>query len=154
MDHFVAYHSAKAMGRPYPREEYFSFSSGKSESFLRSSIGQTVWVIAGEPQRQTTRYVLVGVYTPAEITSDDDGVWLISGLGENFLPEVEVFNGTSWFDDLYREQNNFSLGFNRIKSTTVIDALSAIRIRFKTGGFRGPGRRGGSHPCKFLPRGL
>jgi hypothetical protein len=93
MDHFVAYHSAKAMGRTYRREEYFSFSSGKSGSFLRSSIGQTVWVIAGAAAATNNSLRPGGVYTPAEITSDDDGVRLISGPGENFLPEVEVSKG-------------------------------------------------------------
>jgi predicted HNH restriction endonuclease len=76
-----------------------------------------------------------GSTRPAEVTPDDegDGTWLISGPGEHFLPDLELSGDVPWFDELRKEQNNFSLGFNRIKSVSAIEALSEIRTRFTQG---------------------
>ena len=51
-EHYVAYRSISTMRRPCQAATSFGFFSGKSESFLRQVIGQTVWVIAsrGKPR--------------------------------------------------------------------------------------------------------
>jgi hypothetical protein len=119
-----SYHSASLMGHAYQGSTDFGFFSRKSKSYLQRSFGQTVWVIASRGGRPL-RYFLEGVYTPTGVAPDGDG-WQISGKGIPFRSPNDV-TGLSWFEALYREQNNFSFGLNRIRSVDVIDALEKYR---------------------------
>jgi hypothetical protein len=124
MKNYVAYHSASVMGRPYEHEPGtpFVFSSSKSEGFLRSMLGHPTWVIASEKQAVTTRYSLAGVFTPVEMRADDD-IWDVIGPGRALSPFVDVTTAP-WFALLLKEQANFSLGLNAIKSEEVVAALT------------------------------
>jgi hypothetical protein len=66
---------------------------------------------------------IAGVFTPRKIVAaaDPEG-WVIAGRGTPFKPQIDVTD-LKWFKALYKEQNNFSLGFNRIKSDVVVAAL-------------------------------
>lgn len=123
-DAYVAYHSAAIMGRQYQGGRDFAFFSRKREKLLQRSIGQEVWVIASADERPM-RYFLNGVYTPRAIEAQGDG-WCIVGEGVPFDPPIEV-SERHWFRALLTEQNNFSYGFNRIRSQVVIDALRRYR---------------------------
>ena len=123
-DTYVAYHSAAVMGRQYEGGRDFVFFSRKPEKLLRRSIGQEVWVIASDGERPA-RYFLNGMYTPRTINAEADG-WHIVGEGLPFDPPVEV-SELPWFRALRTEQNNFSYGFNQIRSTDVIEALRRYR---------------------------
>jgi hypothetical protein len=125
--HFVAYDSERVMGRDYrtPGRAYgpserFSFYSGKSRSVLNAALGQHVWVISST-EGKLQRYFLEGCYTPERVTADGAG-WNISGQGVMFASAVEIAN-LAWFRELFREQNNFSYGFNEIRSPTIIEEL-------------------------------
>ena len=126
MDHYVAYHSAKIMGRPYRARRTFNFNSGKSESQLRKAIGHSTWVIASQlGRRNQPEYFLAGVYVPTRVSHDSEG-WLVSGSGVPFQPAIVVTN-LEWFKALRLEQNNFSYGFNRIRSASIVTALERYR---------------------------
>lgn len=121
-EHYVAYHSASRMGRQYKaRGARFGFSSWKPEAQLRKAIGQSVWVITSDGQRPS-RYFLAGFYTPNTIEAAGDG-WEVWGRGTRCEPHIDVTR-VAWFNVLRKEQNNFSFGFNRIRSPEVINALS------------------------------
>lgn len=124
MKNYVAYHSASVMGRPYEHEpgSPFVFSSSKSEGFLRSMLGHPTWVIASEKRGATTRYSLAGVFTPLALEADGD-IWDVTGPGTALSPLLDVTN-EPWFALLLKEQANFSLGLNVIKSEEVVAALT------------------------------
>lgn len=124
MKNYVAYHSASVMGRPYEHEpgSPFVFSSSKSEGFLRSMVGHPTWVIASEKQGPITRYALAGVFTPLELNAVGD-IWEVSGPGSALSPLVDV-TAEPWLALLLKEQANFSLGLNVIKSEEVVAALT------------------------------
>ncbi|MGH8259581.1 MAG: HNH endonuclease [Steroidobacteraceae bacterium] len=121
---YVAYHSAVIMGGPYGGGTDFVFLSRKPEKQLHRSIGQEVWVIASEGQRPV-RYFLAGVYTPHKIETKRDGSRIL-GEGIPFEPPIDVTD-LPWFRALRKEQNNFSYGFNRIRSQDVISILRSYR---------------------------
>lgn len=121
MEHYVAYHSTKLMGRGYAPGEEFSYSTKKPESYLRGAIGAWAWVIVGEKTTGGTAFHLVGVYAIAEVREEDDG-FVVSGPGNPFEPPL-LLNSEPWFQELIQEQANFSLGFNRIRGAAVVAAL-------------------------------
>ncbi len=132
MRNFVAYHSAAVMGYGYEHEDGspFVFSSSKSETFLRSMLGNPTWVIASEKLAGTTRYSLAGVFTPLDLRHNGDGsssqrssrCWDIAGPGTALAPLLDVTN-EPWMALLLQEQANFSLGLNVVKSDEVVAAL-------------------------------
>jgi hypothetical protein len=123
MEHYVAYHSTKVMGRDYAPGQEFSYRSKKAESFLRGAIGAWAWVIVGEKTAGGTAFRLVGVYAVAEVREDDEG-FVVSGPGHPFDPPLPL-NAEPWFPELLQEQANFSLGFNRIRGDVVVAVLEA-----------------------------
>jgi hypothetical protein len=123
MRNFVAYHSAAVMGYGYEHEDGspFVFSSSKSETFLRSMLGNPTWVIASEKPDGTTRYSLAGVFTPLDLRHNGDG-WDIAGPGTALASPLDVTD-EPWVALLLQEQANFSLGLNVIKSPEIVAAL-------------------------------
>ena len=128
MENYVAYHSSRVMGDEYRAPaRRFTFLSRKSEKFLRGSFGARVWVIASSLVSRRTEYRLEGVFCPERVRPFDD--WFeVSGDGMPFRPPLACTD-SSWFTDLFREQNRFSYGFNRIQNEEVIDHLNAILRR-------------------------
>jgi hypothetical protein len=125
---FVAYHSTELMGHSYrSRRGEMRFLSKKPRAFLEKSIGCNVWVITGT--RETGRnmiYRLAAVHIGTQV-KDSDGVRVVVGKGGRVItPPVEL-NGRPWFNKLYREQNQFSFGFNGIRSAEVVAALHRLR---------------------------
>ena len=125
MDHYVAYHSVDLMGREYRDSgDDFGHYSRKPESVLRKTIGNLVWVVVGKRGDKQTHYRLAGVYSPDRLT-DEDGDWLVQGRGIPVAAHTDITD-LPWFAELFREQNRFSLGMNRIRSALVIDALTRL----------------------------
>jgi len=129
MNNYVIYHSVHGMGYDYQPEEKFSFCTGKSKTFIESAMGGTVWVIKGE--KNTTGkidYHLMGHFTLEEIDYDvDEEKYIITG--DSLIIEAEnqpPITSLDWFLDLYKEQNNFSFGFNRIGLAHVVSELEAL----------------------------
>ena len=122
---YVAYHSAAVMGCQYmPPEEHFHFFSRKPKGFLRRAIGCRVWVVAGARSGSRASYRLAGVFTPSAIRQKQGGFG-ISGRGIPFPQPLEITT-LPWFVELCREQNRFSYGFSRIRSTKVVAELRRI----------------------------
>lgn len=124
MDHYVAYHSAHVMGRPYVAGDSLNFLSSKPEAVLRKALGARVWVVAGERQGSRTTYALAGVYTCTDVERDGD-TCIVDGPGATFQAAITL-NHLGWFQELREEQNNFSLGFNPIRSENVIAELERL----------------------------
>lgn len=130
MEHFVAYHSVKQMGRPYEPDGTLRFLS-KKVGLLRKAIGGTVWVVQGSPIGNRTQYSLMGAYEAAsfEELAEEPGVYLLSGThGRDFSPPIAL-NDRPWFQALQRSQSNFSLGFNRVSDPAVVRALTELAER-------------------------
>ncbi len=121
MEHYVAYHSTKVMGRDYAPGQEFGYRSKKGEAFLRGAIGAWAWVIVGEKTTGGTAFRLVGVYAVAEVREEEDE-FVVSGPGHPIEPPLSL-NAEPWFQELLQEQANFSLGFNRIRGGGVVAAL-------------------------------
>ncbi len=123
MSDFIAYHSEKVMGHKYshPKDGRFYWWSGKPESFLRTGIGGRVWAISSRLVGGRNVYSLAGIFTPSDVQPKSGGYDII-GDGRLFRPSVDVTK-LPWFLDLRREQNNFSYGFSRIRSESIITEL-------------------------------
>ena len=130
--HFVAYHSADLMGYELDmsgESDSFTYYSRKSRQFLERSIGCHAWLIGGS--RSTSRrtiYSVVSAYTPTEIRDDPKDAKAHIVFGEHgtvFSPPV-VLNDFDWFQELFREQNHFSFGFNPVRSPNVCNALQQL----------------------------
>ena len=107
----------------------FTYWSRKSRKFLERSIGCHAWLIGGsrDASRRTV-YRLVSAYTPTEIRDDPKDAKAHIVFGEHgivFSPPV-VLNDFDWFQELNREQNHFSLGFNPVRSPNVRNALQQL----------------------------
>jgi hypothetical protein len=116
------------MGHRYwARKGRFDFISRKRRAFLEKSIGCNVWVVTGtRNHRGNTLYALAAVYKPDQIRTCSARTLILGKNGHNFEPPVEL-NGMPWFHKLFREQNRFSFGFNRIKNRSVLDALHRLQ---------------------------
>lgn len=121
MDHYIAYHSIELMGHEYEPTERFHFFSRKAESVLRRALGNRVWVVVGKRDGAATTFSLAGVFAPSEVRAESDGFGII-GPGTPFRPSIDV-TARPWFRALLREQNNFSFGFNRIRSKEIVAEL-------------------------------
>ncbi|HEY5297113.1 MAG TPA: HNH endonuclease [Verrucomicrobiae bacterium] len=124
MSDYIAYHSVEKWGE-YSPDENLNFYSGKSEAFLRKSIGCNVWVIVGKPAQKRTVYFLAGKYTSEKIRPRPIGGFDVIGLGKSFLPMIEL-SKLKWFSRLKAEQGNFSHGFNQIHDAQALKKLSEI----------------------------
>lgn len=129
MNHFVAYHSTEKMGHEFAPTQNFHFFSRKPENFLRSAIGARVWTITGTPDDAGHMvFRLAGVFTPSDVRQDGDGFGIV-GDGTPFRPAMDI-SSQEWFAELLSEQNNFSFGFNRIRSENVVAALERARREY------------------------
>jgi 5-methylcytosine-specific restriction protein A len=124
MIEYVAYHSSELMGEKYQPTDNFHFWSRKPEKFLRNAIGRRVWVITSTSVRRHTDYKLAGAFTPSDVRREENG-YGITGSGTPFRPPVEV-TLLPWFKALIREQNNFSYGFNQIRSKSIVARLQEV----------------------------
>jgi hypothetical protein len=155
MDHYVAYHGVDLMGCEYPDVgNDFGHYSGKPESFLRKIIGNLVWVVVGKREGRQTRYRLAGVYSPDRLTHEE-GNWLIQGRGVRAAADTDITD-SPWFAELFREQNKFSFGMNRIRKPEVIEALAGLVPGYSglapgedARAVRGESGRGGSSEPSF-----
>jgi len=126
MKDFVAYHSAEVMGRAFAHDssEPIVFLSNKSRRFLESSVGNRVWIVAGEKVQSRMRYEVVGLFSPAGITRAERH-FEVAGPGTLLRPPVDV-TGRDWMATMLKEQANFSLGLNTIQSAEVITQLESV----------------------------
>ena len=124
MTEYVAYHNSKLMGENYQPTENFHFWSRKPEKILRNAIGCRAWVIVSARESRRMNYQLAGVFTPSDVRREDNGFGII-GTGIPFRPPVEV-TMLPWFKALFREQNNFSYGFNQIRSKSIVTRLHEV----------------------------
>ena len=125
MKQFVAYHNTDKEGYPFDmRESDFEdggccFWTKKRRAYLENQVlGNNVWTISGEYGEDGKKaYELHGCYVAEEIEESDDeeGKFLVRGDEGIVLDPSVKLNGLSWFDDLLRVQNHFSLGLNEIK---------------------------------------
>jgi hypothetical protein len=127
-NNYVAYHSADIMGYEYgPGPAQFRFFSRKSRKFLERSIGCDVWVVTGtRNQKRKMVYRLAAVYQPDEVRDCRGCFHVLGKRGCIFRSPVEL-NDAPWFQTLFREQNRFSFGFNRIQAEAVVKALRELR---------------------------
>lgn len=124
MKNFVAYHSVKLWG-DYEPTERLHFYSGKGVDFLRTSIGERVWVIIGTSSKGGISYCLAGVYSPKQIRAQKRRGCDILGSGRPFKPPIPITN-LPWFTRLLREQGHFRFGFNAIKDKVVLAKLRGL----------------------------
>ena len=130
MEHFVAYHSVKRMGRTLEPDGELHFHSRKL-GLLRKAVGNTVWIIQGSPDGKRTTYSLHGAYVADSLqgVAEDPGLYRIRGAsGIDFNPPIPL-NDLEWFPVLLQTQSNFSLGFNRVSDGRVEEELLALRGR-------------------------
>jgi hypothetical protein len=139
MRHYIAYNKVREWG-DYSvdvGDTEFGHYSGHHKSKLEKTIDQTIWVISGEKINGSMVYKLCSTYKPTHIEDDEaenpetgkiefTGLRCVIGKGFGFIPPIEV-TGFQWFAELFKEQNRFSLGLNRIKSEVVVHALEKIR---------------------------
>jgi putative restriction endonuclease len=124
MKNYVAYNSVEKWG-DYEPDKNLNFYSGKSEKYLRNSIGCNVWVIIGTRIGSRMTYQLAGKYSPTKILSEKNGGFRLVGLGKPISPQIELTN-LQWFSRLLREQRNFSRGLNEIRDKIVLANLQKL----------------------------
>jgi putative restriction endonuclease len=83
-----------------------------------------VWVIVSKREKGRMNYQLAGLFTPLDVRREGNGFGII-GPGTPFRPPVEV-TLRPWFKALFREQNNFSYGFNQIRSKSIVANLQDV----------------------------
>lgn len=116
------------MGYAYEPEGNLNFFSRKL-GLLKRAIGNTVWVVQGEPLAKGTVFTLVGSYLAEKIETADEksGLYLIKGHGLDCLPPIPL-NAMPWFSELKKAQSNFSLGFNTLNDSATVAALQKISL--------------------------
>jgi len=130
MEHFIAYHSAKTMGYELESSDELRFLSRKF-GVLKKAIGNTVWIVQGIPDGKKTAFSLCGAYVAdrVDVEDPDSNLYVISGRRvKEFVPPVPL-NSLDWFPALLKSQSNFSLGFNRLRDETVIQALTTLKAK-------------------------
>jgi len=130
MEHFVAYHSGPYMKDELkPTNDNFGFYSRKRKSQLLRIIGNNVWMISGTRDRDKRMiYRLHGFYIASRVSQAQDSrfLHLVSGTEVHVLKLPVTLNDFVWFWDLYKEQNNFSLGMNKIRDGKVVAQLEKL----------------------------
>lgn len=64
------------------------------------------------------------MFTPeGEVTEVEEGCYRISGAATRLYPIPDALNGLEWFDKLFRQQRNFSLGFNSLNDPDIISEM-------------------------------
>lgn len=129
MRHFVAYHNAAKMGYDYKPSSTYAFFSRKALTFLKQTVGETVWAINGSRlSTRTTTYTLCAVYIPDEVVDAEEAEfdYIVAGsVGHDFDPPIEL-NQLPWFASFLKSQSNFSLGISEIRDAEVIEQLTAL----------------------------
>jgi hypothetical protein len=117
------------MGYDYEPSGEYAFFNRKALTFLKQTVGETVWAINGSRLRtRTTTYTLCAVYIPDEVVDAEDVEFdyiVAGGVGHDFDPPIEL-NQLPWFPRFLKSQNNFSLGINEIQDIAVIEQLTAL----------------------------
>lgn len=128
LDHFVAYHSVKTMGKRFNSQNELSFYSNKPKSILDKSIGNVVWVIEGNPTKGKTTFNLCSAYISTKVVVQVDGDFKFNIKGRRiFNNDGSVhLSQCDWFDALHHQTGHFSLGFVKIKDNLIIDGLCKI----------------------------
>ena len=129
MEHYVAYHSTPYTETAFrPIGKAYGFYSRKHKNQLLEVIGNKVWMFSGTRENKQMVYRLHGFYIASEVSEteeDERFSYLVSGRGQLLKKPLPV-SGLDWFQELYDEQNNFSFGMNRIKSSTVVAELEKL----------------------------
>jgi hypothetical protein len=121
MQHFVQYHNTERMGGPYkhvPGDPY-RIVTNKSIAGLK---GNTVWLIAGEGRPRS--YTLCCRFIADDVGDADNPHFrhYASGFeGATFAPPIPL-NGLRWFEKLYNQTQNFSLGLMPV-SDEIVEGL-------------------------------
>lgn len=123
-EEYVAYHSVRRMGRGYRPTKWVVFYSGKSRSFLEQAIGKRVWILVGNDHGSQTTFDLAGTYVPSKVEKEGDH-FLISGKGNPLSAKIDV-TMLSPFKRLFKEQRNFSFGFNKIRDPSIIREFESL----------------------------
>jgi hypothetical protein len=125
MRHFVAYHRADRMG--YDAEACDSFSHYTNKR-IKNLIGDTVWVITGEPG-YPKQYYLVSCFIVEAITPADHGDFglILRGQGRKLEPMAHL-NDLDWFPQFRRRMGNFALGLQRVKDPEIIAAFHQLAM--------------------------
>ena len=136
-DDYVAYHSAKVMGRDYGEMSRHreSWHTGKSETYLTKAIGSRVWVIKGRPVGAKNKYWLCGMFRLETVRPKKR--WIEGTVESALRPPIEVTD-LPWFKKLLKEQVNFRLGFNRIRDAGIVAELERFLGRPSEDIFRSP----------------
>lgn len=95
---------------------------------LCKALGNTVWVIQGNPNNKKTSLLLCGAYHAENIETEDpdSGLYIINGKSiKECVPPIPL-NDADWFPSLLKSQSNFSIGFNRLNDETVVQSLIAL----------------------------
>lgn len=129
MQHFVAYHSAETMGYEYEPAGSYVFHSSKPLSVLQRAVGSAMWAINGTRRsRGGSLYTLRAVFFPEDVVDGEGSHFkyaVVGNLGVAFDPPKPL-NDLPWFAELYRSQNNFSLGINEIREPACVAGLLAL----------------------------
>lgn len=116
MRHWVQYHNTERMGGPPRSRGVHSIVTNKKINDLP---GDTIWLIAGEGKPRTYtvcgRFVVDGV----EQIDDPEFDYVISGHEGYRFRRYAVLHDCSWFPELLRRTNNFSLGLSRLTEAEV-----------------------------------
>lgn len=124
--YFIAYHKAHEHGPYLLYEDGTCVFNSAKKTLLERSIGGTVMVIQGwRPSNSVpTRYALSRMFTPeGQVTEVAEGYYRIEGPATRLYPVPDVLNGLDWFEKLFQQQRNFSLGFNSLNDSEIISEL-------------------------------
>jgi len=127
MRHYIAYNKVAEWGTIGPKVEAFNQFSNHPYSRLKPSIGQRAWSVSGERIHGRMYYRLHYTFQPEEIIDEDGGGYRIFGYVDHEFDQPVLLNELPWFSLLFREQNNFSFGFNEIKHPEIIAGLQYLR---------------------------
>jgi hypothetical protein len=123
--HFVQYHNTEKMGYSYRHEdgEPFSILTNKPVSGL---LGSTIWLIAGEGRPRS--YFLVCRFEVDDIGEADHAYFkhFASGTNGRAFEPIPV-NGLDWFEKIYSQTRNFSLGLSKLDDEVVAEMERLVK---------------------------
>ena len=144
MRHSVAYHKVHEHGPFRTGTGTFRHWSSCSQGRLDKTIGERVWVIAGDTRPRPTTYHLIGFFSPEKIEKRGEE-YVVRGAGVPFDPAIPL-HGKAWLPRLLDDQSNFSLGMDhQIKDRAVLRHLLALERKCRDltrRPIRVPGSRG------------